>query len=137
GGGGGGARSRGGGGWGSGVARGRVGAGAWSPLRPAKLRLLPAVGGGRAVGRRPRRSQPLTQARNPSRQLAYRGSQPSSFLAFWFEDPRELVIWATTNSPASSRPSQAARRGGGLVPAPWARYGSHSATGAGSSSTTL
>ena len=44
------------------------------------------------AGRRPRRSQPLTQARNPSRQLAYRGTQPSSFLAFWFEDPRELVI---------------------------------------------
>ena len=34
-------------------------------------------------GRRP--SHPLTQARNPSRQLAYRGSQPSSFLAFSFE----------------------------------------------------
>src|SRR5262249_53294632 len=90
-----------------------------------------------AAGRRPRRSQPLTQARNPSRQLAYRGTQPSSFLAFWFEDPRELVIWATTNSPASSRPSQAGSRSGGLVPATWARYGSHSATGAGSSSTTL
>jgi hypothetical protein len=30
-------------------------------------------------------AQPLTQARNPSRQLAYRGSQPSSFLAFSFE----------------------------------------------------
>ena len=79
----------------------------------------------------------LTQARNPSRQLAYRGTQPSSFLAFWFEDPRELVIWATTNSPASSRPSQAGMRIGGLAPATWARYGSHSETGAGSSSTTL
>src|SRR6266700_3846004 len=85
----------------------------------------------------PRRPQPRTQARNPSRQLAYRGTQPSSFLAFWFEDPREVVIWATTNSPASSRPSQAGTRSGGFAPATWARYGSHSATGAGSSSTTL
>ena len=36
------------------------------------------------------------------RQLVYRGTQPSSFLAFWFEDPREVVIWATTSFPASS-----------------------------------
>ena len=43
------------------------------------------------------------------RQLEYRGSQPSSFLAFLFEQPRQLVIWATTNSPASSRPSQTGR----------------------------
>ena len=52
-------------------------------------------------------------------------------------DPRELVIWATTNCPASSRPSQAGTRSGGLAPATWARYGSQSATGAGSLSTTL
>jgi len=70
---------------------------------------------------RPRPSHPLTQARNPSRQLAYRGSQPSSFLAFSFEYPRELVIWATTNSPASSRPSQAGTRSGGFAPATSAR----------------
>jgi hypothetical protein len=77
---------------------------------------------GVAVVRRPNRPHPLTQARNPSRQLGYRGSQPSSFLAFSFEDPRELVIWATTNSPAGSRPSQAGSRSGGLAPATWAAW---------------
>ena len=48
-----------------------------------------------------------------------------------------MVIWATTNGPASSRPSQAGNRNGGFAPATLARYGSHSATGAGSLSTTL
>ena len=57
--------------------------------------------------------------------------------ALSFEDPRTLVIWAMTNSPASGRPSQAGRRRGGFAPATPARYGSHSATGAGSLSTTL
>src|SRR5262249_61437072 len=94
------------------------------------------VGGGGAGGGPPGLER-RTQARTPPRQLAYRGTQPRSFLAFLFEAPRELDIWATTNSPASSRPSQAGRRSGGLAPATWARYGSHSATGAGSSSTTL
>ena len=59
--------------------------------------------------------------RNPSRQLAYRGSQPRSFLALSFEDPRALVIWATTNSPASGRPSQAGTRSGGFAPRTSAR----------------
>lgn len=61
------------------------------------------------------------QARYPSRQLGYRGSQPSSFRAFSFEDPREAVICSTTNSPASSRPSRAGTRSGGLAPAAGAR----------------
>jgi len=61
------------------------------------------------------------------------GTQPSSLRAFSLEDPREVVIWVTTNSPASSRPSQAGTRSGALAPATFARYGSHSATGAGSS----
>src|SRR6185437_13390472 len=79
---------------------------------------------------------PLTQARNPSCQLAYRGFQPSFLRAFSFDGPREVVIWATTNSPVSNRPSQPGTRRGGFAPATSARYGSHSATGAGSSSTT-
>ena len=54
-------------------------------------------------------SHPLTRARNPSRQLAYRGSKLRSCLAFLFEDPRALVICSTTNSPPSGRPSQAGR----------------------------
>ena len=69
----------------------------------------------------PRRPHPLTQARNPSRQLPYRGSQPSSFFVLSFEYPRELVIWATTNSPASSRPIQAGTRSGGF-PLHFARW---------------
>jgi hypothetical protein len=69
--------------------------------------------------------------------LAYRGSQPSSFLAFSFEDPRQLVIWVTTELSASSRPSQAGICSGGFASKMLARYGSHSATGAGSLSTTL
>src|SRR6185437_14217357 len=89
-----------------------------------------------AAGTQPPSPQ-LTQALNPSRQLANRGSQPSAFLVFTFDDPREVVIWATTNSPASSRPSQAGSRSGGFAPATRARYGSHSATGAGALSTTL
>ena len=40
------------------------------------------------------------------------------FLAFSFEAPRQLVIWSTTNAPASSRPSQAGMRSGGLRPRP-------------------
>src|SRR5215468_7905475 len=41
------------------------------------------------------------------------------------------------NELPGQQPPQAGRRRGGLAPATWARYGSHSATGAGSSSTTL
>src|ERR1700722_13143527 len=80
---------------------------------------------------------PLAQSLNPSRQLAYRGSQPSSFLALSFDDPRAVVIQATMNSPASGRASHAGTRSGGRAPATRARYGSHPATGAGSLSTML
>jgi pectate lyase len=43
-------------------------------------------------------------ARKPSRQLAYFGSQPSFVHAFSLEAPRDVVICASTNSPASSFP---------------------------------
>jgi hypothetical protein len=58
-------------------------------------------------------------------------------LAFALEKPRPWVITPTAISPASGRASHAGMRRGGLAPTHCARYGSHSLTGAGSSSTML
>src|SRR5262245_4898679 len=73
----------------------------------------------------------------PSRQLGYRGCQPSSRLAFVFEAPRTSVIMTVAASPAASRASHRRTRLGGLASNALANTGSHSRTGAGSSSTTL
>ena len=75
--------------------------------------------------------------RKPSRQLGYRGSHPSSRLAFAFDDPRILVISDTPCSPMSGRATHAGTCRGGLAPMMRASSGSHSETGAGSSSTML
>jgi hypothetical protein len=54
-----------------------------------------------------------------------------------FEAPRLSVIIMTAGSPATSRASQRGTFRGGLAPIAAASAGSHSRTGAGSSSTTL
>src|SRR5690606_38352423 len=75
--------------------------------------------------------------RKPSRQLDQTGCQPSSRFALVFAAPRPSVIHCTAAPPASSRPSQAGTRSGGFAPTISARYGSHLATRAGSSSVML
>src|SRR5207248_10963211 len=72
-----------------------------------------------------------------SRQLGWAGRQPSSCLAFALEAPRTSVIMTAAASPATIRPSQRGTRIGGFAPTAVATVGSQSATGAGSSSTTL
>src|SRR5215211_1317707 len=76
-------------------------------------------------------------AANPCRQLACAGRHRSSRLALAFEAPRSPVIITTPASPANSRPMNRGTRIGFLAPSSCASAGSHSATGAGSSSTTL
>src|SRR5919198_2961652 len=76
-------------------------------------------------------------AAKPCRQLGCAGRHASSRLAFAFEAPRSSVIITTPNSPANSRPMKRGTRIGFLAPSSWASAGSHTATGAGSSSTTL
>src|SRR3954454_9702965 len=76
-------------------------------------------------------------SRKPSRQLAQRGFQPSSRLALAFEAPRSSVIEITPISPATISPSQRGTCRGGFAPRIFASPGSHTVTGAGSSSTTL
>ena len=55
--------------------------------------------------------------RKPSRQLGQIGCQPSSRLAFAFDEPRPSVIIVTATSPANSRASQAGMWSG-LAPRP-------------------
>src|SRR4051794_38982481 len=81
--------------------------------------------------------QAATASAKPSRQLECAGCQPSSRFAFSFDAPRTSVIMTAAASPASARPSQRGTCLGGLAPATAAAAGSHSATGAGSSSTML
>src|SRR5262245_48062602 len=84
--------------------------------------------------------QPLAighAAVNPCRQLGCAGRHPSSRLALALEAPRSSVIITTPASPANSRPMNRGTRIGFLAPSACASFGSHSATGAGSSSTTL
>src|SRR5215207_6581639 len=76
-------------------------------------------------------------AANPSRQLGWRSVHPSLRFAFSFEAPRIWVIRTTPGSPAARRASQRGTRRGGVAPIVSASTGSHSRTGAGSSSTTL
>src|SRR5215831_1671240 len=76
-------------------------------------------------------------AANPCRQLACLGCHPRSRLALALEAPRSSVIIMTPVSPANSRPTNRGTRIGFLPPSVCASAGSHSATGAGSSSTTL
>ena len=76
-------------------------------------------------------------ARNPWRQLECAGRHASSRLAFALEAPRASVIITTAASPASNRPTRRGRCIGFLASSSRANAGSHSATGAGSSSTTL
>src|SRR5581483_11465859 len=76
-------------------------------------------------------------AANPCRQLGCAGFQASSDLAFAFDAPRTSVIITTPASPANRRPINRGTRMGFLAPACCASAGSHSATEAGSSSTTL
>jgi hypothetical protein len=80
---------------------------------------------------------PSHAAMNPFRQLGCAGRQASSRLAFAFEAPRSSVIIITPVSPANSRPMNRGTRIGCLAPSDCASAGSQSATGAGSSSTTL
>src|SRR6266851_6444921 len=74
---------------------------------------------------------------NPCRQLGCAGRHASSRFALAFEAPRASVIITTPASPANSRPMNRGTRIGFLAPSACASAGSHSATGAGSSSTTL
>src|SRR5262245_1070752 len=76
-------------------------------------------------------------AANPCRQLACLGCHPRSRFALALEAPRISVIIMTPASPANSRPTNRDTRIGFLPPSVCASAGSHSATGAGSSSTTL
>src|SRR5690348_2118625 len=76
-------------------------------------------------------------AASPSRQVGCAGCQRSSRLALAFEAPRISVIIITPASPANSRATKRGMRMGFLAPSSCASTGSHSATGAGSSSTTL
>src|SRR5436309_6264138 len=73
----------------------------------------------------------------PSRHVGYRSSQPSSRLALALENGRPSVMIATPISPASGRTSHLGIRSGRFAPTHAARYGSHSLTGAGSSSPML
>src|SRR5690606_24867686 len=99
--------------------------------RSQRLRLLVGLGHGAAP------TASVSACRNPSRQLLQRGRQSSSRFAFALDAPRPSVIQRTTTSPASGRASHTGTRRGGFAPTAAARCGSHSATGAGSSSTTL
>src|SRR5215472_7886670 len=76
-------------------------------------------------------------AANPSRQLGCPGRHASSRLAFALEAPRSSVIIISPTCPANSLPTKRGTRMGFLAPSVCASAGSHSATGAGSSSTTL
>src|SRR4029077_2086956 len=76
-------------------------------------------------------------AAKPRRQLGCAGRQRSSRLALAFDAPRISVIINTPGSPANSRPMNRGTRIGFLAPSVCASAGTHSATGAGSSSTTL
>ena len=77
------------------------------------------------------------RAANPCRQLGCAGRHASSRLALALEAPRSSVIITTPISPANSRPTKRGTCIGFLAPSVRASAGSHSATGAGSSSTTL
>jgi hypothetical protein len=57
-------------------------------------------------------------------------------LAFAFDAPRSSVITTAPTSPANSRPTKRGTRIGFFAPSVCASAGSHSPTGAGSSSTT-
>jgi hypothetical protein len=57
--------------------------------------------------------------------------------ALAFDEPRIRVIAETPTSPAATRASQTGTCLGGFAPTTSATYGSHSDTGAGSSSTML
>ena len=67
----------------------------------------------------------------------WRGSQPSSRLAFAFDAPRMLVIIEYACGPPASRTSQPGTCRGGGAPSWAANAGTISRIGAGSSSTTL
>src|SRR6266849_3555290 len=74
---------------------------------------------------------------NPCRQLGCAGRHASWRLALAFEAPRISVISTAPASPATRRPTNRGTRIGFLAPSVCASAGNHSATGAGSSSTTL
>jgi hypothetical protein len=82
----------------------------------------------------------ICEARTLTR-LRNRGSissvQPSARFAFAFEAPRASVPIMTAVSPPIRRASQTGTWRGGLAPSASATTGSHSRTGAGSSSTML
>ena len=83
---------------------------------------------------------PFCQAKTagkPSRQLRCAGVHASSRLARSFAAPCARVMTATPYSPAARRARNAGTRIGRGAPAARASAGSHSAAGAGSSSTTL
>src|SRR3954453_2651215 len=80
---------------------------------------------------------PSAPAAKPSRQLGWLGRQPNSAFAFAFDAPRDSVIMATAAGLATTLAIHAGTLRGGLAPSVSARYGSHSLTGAGSSSTML
>src|SRR5262245_26848453 len=83
------------------------------------------------------RGQDHSPRLNPSRQLLHFGRQSSSRPAFAFDAPRTCVMKETPTSPTTSRPMNVGTRRGGFAPTAAAKYGSHSETGAGSSSTML
>src|SRR6185369_9319496 len=73
----------------------------------------------------------------PCRQLDHLGFQESNDFALRFDEPRSSVIAATPYSPTANRASHLGTCLGGFAPSISARYGSHTATGAGSSSVML
>ena len=75
-----------------------------------------------------RRLGGASRSRNPSRQLAYFGLQPSSRLAFAFDAPRRRTIAATVASPPTIRASQVGMFRGGFASIASARTGSQSLT---------
>jgi hypothetical protein len=99
--------------------------GTWRAFRTRPARVRSA--------RAPRRQA----AAKPSRQLGWAGRQASSRLALAFDAPRTSVIITTPGSPVNIRPTNRGTCIGCLAPSSCASAGSHSATGAGSSTTTL
>src|SRR5207248_6723098 len=87
--------------------------------------------------RKRQRPQLVGHDPNPSRQLGWRGCQPSSRLALALDAPRMSVIITTPTSPANRRPTTFGTRHGLGAPSLSASAGNQSATGAGSSSTML
>ena len=106
-------------------------------MTPGELERFPVAERDAAIAWAAARLSHSSPVRKPSRQEANRGCHPNSRLAFAFDAPRTLVIITTPVSPTNSRASHAGIRRGGGASSAVASSGSHTDTGAGSSSVTL